>query len=98
MFQEKRGWCSRTSESWLSRYWEDTTESPQPVEENVRNFEFTAEEVEILRELLRHGLDEINLEVFRTDTHNFKDMLKQRQRVMEQVLDKLSLAPAEVWH
>ena len=64
----------------------------------MRNFEFTAEEVEILRELLRHGLDEINLEVFRTDTHNFKDMLKQRQHVMEQVLDKLSLAPAEVWH
>jgi hypothetical protein len=52
--------------------------------------EFTTEELEVLREVLQHKLKEAGVEMFRTDTHDFKQMLKHRQEVMEHVLAKLS--------
>ena len=55
--------------------------------------EFTAEEAEILHEVLEHGMTEIDMEVFRTDTHDFKTMLKHRREVLERVMAKLAAAP-----
>jgi hypothetical protein len=54
--------------------------------------EFTEEELEVLREVLRHKIDEADVEMFRTDTHDFKQMLKHRRNLLETVLIKLSSA------
>ena len=59
----------------------------------MQKVEFTFEEIEVLREVLQHGLTEIDVEVFRTDTHEFKAMLKRRRTVLEQVFSKLSAVP-----
>jgi hypothetical protein len=56
----------------------------------MQTFEFTAEEVEVLREVLQHGLSEIDVEVFRTDTRDFKEMLKHRREVLDHLLGKLA--------
>ena len=52
--------------------------------------EFTPEELDVLREVLQHKMEEASVEMFRTDTHDFKQMLKHRQQVMEHILAKLS--------
>ncbi len=59
----------------------------------MQNLEFTAEELEILREVLEHCMSEIDVEVFRTDTHDFKNLLKHRRDILEHILAKLSAAP-----
>ncbi len=59
----------------------------------MQTIEFTAEELEVLREVLQHGLSEIDVEVFRTDTHDFKEILKHRRDVLEHLLGKLPAAP-----
>ncbi len=59
----------------------------------MQNFEFTPEELEVLREVVQHGISEIDVEVFRTDTHDFKEMLKHRRDVLEHILNKLSPTP-----
>ena len=56
----------------------------------MQNLEFTAEEQEVLKDVLRHDIDEIEIEVFRTDTHDFKQMLKHRRALLEHMLSKLS--------
>jgi hypothetical protein len=58
--------------------------------------ELTAEELEVLREVLAHYTSEIDVEVFRTDTHDFKQMLKHRRDVLEHILAKVSSAPVTV--
>ena len=56
----------------------------------MQSIEFTPEELDVLREVLQHKLEEAGVEMFRTDTHDFKQMLKHRQQVMEHVLAKIS--------
>lgn len=59
----------------------------------MQNLEFSSEELDLLRDMLRHALSEIDVEVFRTDTHDFKAMLKSRRELMEHILTKLPAAP-----
>ncbi len=59
----------------------------------MQTIEFTAEELEVLREVLQHGLSEIDVEVFHTDTHEFKEVLKHRRDILERLLGKLPVAP-----
>ena len=59
----------------------------------MQKLEFNAEEMELLRDLLQHALSELDLEVFRTDSHDFKLMLKGRRDVMEHILAKLPVMP-----
>lgn len=59
----------------------------------MQTIEFTMEEVEVLRETLRHKIDEVEVEMFRTDTHDFKQMLKHRRELLEHLLTKVSSAP-----
>lgn len=59
----------------------------------MQSIEFTTEEIEVLRQLLRSKLDEIDVETFRTDTFTFKEMLKRRREVLEHMLTKLSSVP-----
>ena len=54
------------------------------------NSQFNAKERELLREVLERELREIDVEVFRTDSHDFKAILKQRKAMMEALLGKLS--------
>ncbi len=55
--------------------------------------EFAPEEAEVLREILQHGLNEMDVEVVRTDTRDFRTMLKHRRKVLEHILAKLSATP-----
>ena len=57
----------------------------------MQNVEFTSEEQEILAEFLRHEIQELGIEVGRTDTHDFKEKLKHRRQVLQSLLTKLSV-------
>ena len=59
----------------------------------MQNLEFSSEELDLLRDMLQHALSEIDVEVFRTDTHDFKAMLTSRRELMEHILTKLPAAP-----
>ena len=59
----------------------------------MQNLEFSSEELDLLRDMLQHALSELDVEVFRTDTHDFKEMLKGRREVMEHILTKLPATP-----
>ncbi len=56
----------------------------------MQTFEFTAEELDVLREILQHELGEVDREVYRTDSRDFKVMLKHRRDILEQLLAKTS--------
>ena len=61
----------------------------------MQNIELTTEESEVLREFLQHKLDEADVEMFRTDTYDYKQMLKHRRDVLQHVLAKVSGPRAE---
>ena len=46
-------------------------------------------EKEELKEFLQHTLDWLTVEVHHTDTFAFRDRLKQKQKVIQNVLDQL---------
>ncbi len=56
--------------------------------------ELNAEEVEVLREVISHLINEMDVEVLRTDTRDFKELLKHRREVLERVLSRLEAVPA----
>jgi hypothetical protein len=56
----------------------------------MKTLKLTAEEAEVLREVLQHGRDQIDIEVFRTDTHDFKELLKHRRELLDQMLARLA--------
>ena len=62
----------------------------------MQTLELTAEEMEVLQEVLQHELSQIDVEVFRTDAFDFKEMLKHRRDIFESLLRKLPAAPASV--
>lgn len=62
----------------------------------MKTLEFTAEEIELLRDLLQHTVHDMDLEVCRTDTREFKERLKHRRDVLDHVLMKLGTAPVPV--
>ncbi len=57
------------------------------------NFEFTAEELEVLREVLHREIHELDVEVFRTDTHEYKEMLKHRKELLERLEARMAALP-----
>jgi hypothetical protein len=56
----------------------------------MQKFDLTIEEAEVLRDILQHSLNEVDVEVFRTDTHDFKQMLRHRRDVIERLLGRLA--------
>jgi porphobilinogen deaminase len=62
----------------------------------MRNVQLSLEQAEVIQELLQHRLAEMDLEIFRTDTHDYKQMLKHRRELLEQVLKELEFAPVTV--
>ncbi|HWQ92149.1 MAG TPA: hypothetical protein VN673_10790 [Clostridia bacterium] len=55
----------------------------------MQTIELTTEEAGVLRDLLTHTISEMDVEVFRTDTHSFKEMLKHRRETLEHILNRL---------
>ena len=62
----------------------------------MQSVEFNAEEQEVLRDVLQHAIAEIDIEVFRTDTYDFKQVLKHRRSLLQSVLGKLPPVPVAV--
>ena len=62
----------------------------------MQTIELNPEEAEVLREVLQQNLAEIEVEIFRTDTHDFKEKLKHRRGSMEHIVAKLSSAAVAV--
>ena len=56
------------------------------------HLDIDAEEKEDLKEFLRSCLDSLQVEVAHTDHRAFRDMLKQKERVVQKVLEKLERA------
>lgn len=56
----------------------------------MHTLEFTDEEVEVLRDITRRHLHELDMEVMHTDTHDFKEILKHRKKVLASALEKIS--------
>jgi hypothetical protein len=59
----------------------------------MNTIEFNPEELELFRELLEREQNELEFEVARTDTREFKELLKHRRAVLEHVLAKLPAVP-----
>ncbi len=59
----------------------------------MQSVEFSTEELEVLRQVLQHFVTEIDVEVFRTDAYEFKEMLKHRRDILERLLEKVSALP-----
>ncbi len=56
----------------------------------------TKEEKELLQEILEERHQELRRELFKTDHHQFKQVLKEKERVMEALMEKVGareLAP-----
>ena len=52
------------------------------------------QQTQTLREILEAELKHLRNETARADSHDFREMLYQREAVIEQVLTKLSESPA----
>jgi hypothetical protein len=60
----------------------------------MQTLEFSPEEVEVLSEVLRNTVSQIDIEVLHTDTHDFKQILRRRRTILEHILGKLCASPA----
>ena len=58
--------------------------------------ELSREETDVLAEVLHHALKELDIEIDRTDTHDYKMMLRHRRDLLGSVLNKLATAEASV--
>ncbi len=55
------------------------------------NLEFNNEEMDLLRELLDKELNELPVEIHHTKHYEFKEYLKERQKVVESLADRFKL-------
>ncbi len=62
----------------------------------MHTFELSPEEMEVLREILQHELKQMEIEIFRTDSPDFKQILKHRRDILEQLMRKCSSALVSV--
>jgi hypothetical protein len=58
----------------------------------MNELQLSSEELDVLRDLLQHTIEEMDHEVYRTDTRDFKDKLKHRRETLEHIAGKLSIA------
>ena len=49
----------------------------------------TTDEKELLKQILEERHHELRKEIFHTDHHQFKQVLKDKERLMESLLEKL---------
>ena len=51
------------------------------------------EQAIVLRDLVTETLKQTRIESARTDSHDYREMLYRRERVLEQILDQLTVQP-----
>ena len=56
----------------------------------MQNLQLSQDEAETLREVLHQMVADMDLEVLRTDTRDYKAMLKQRRALLQDILQKRS--------
>jgi hypothetical protein len=60
------------------------------------NTEFTPEEMDVLHDVLEHQINEMDVEIDRTDTHDFKMKLRHRRDLLRSAMHKLTRETATV--
>ena len=55
--------------------------------------ELTDDELRILHDVLENDIAGLRTEVLHTDTRNYREMLKQKEHILEKILSKLPLTP-----
>lgn len=50
-------------------------------------------QVTVLREILSSAVTQLRIESARTDTHDFRESLHERERIVESILAKLATKP-----
>ena len=60
----------------------------------MASIELSAEELEALREVLEHQVQQMDIEIDHTDTHDFKRRLQHRRDLLKNILAKASAIPA----
>jgi hypothetical protein len=68
--------------------------STTPRRSAVLHLELTSFETETLREVLKSYLADLHLEIAHTDSADFRDMLRERQRVLTKVHASLASVPS----
>ena len=58
----------------------------------MKHLEFTNEELSTFRELLEGDLKELQIQESRTDSHDFRMMLKRKEQILDKVLANLETA------
>lgn len=62
----------------------------------MSNIELNPQELTLLREVLGRDINEVDIEISRADSIDFKHMLKQRKEHLEHILHKVEAEPAPV--
>jgi hypothetical protein len=57
--------------------------------QDMTTLEISAEEQRLLKETLERSVRDLEIEVGHTDSHDFKEMLKQRKSVLIRLLERL---------
>ncbi len=60
----------------------------------MMKLEIGAEEQEVLGQILQHALSDLDVEIHRTDKIEFKELLKHRRELLNEMLMKLQPAVA----
>jgi hypothetical protein len=60
----------------------------------MNNIELSTEQIEALREVLEHQVQQMDIEIDRTDTHDFKKRLQHRRDLLKEIVGRLSAVPA----
>jgi hypothetical protein len=55
----------------------------------VINLELTSDELKVLEEALEHSVSDLAMELAHTDSHDFKEKLKERKVALDHLLDKV---------
>jgi hypothetical protein len=55
----------------------------------VVQIDLTTDEIEVLRDVLQSYLSDLRMEIADTDRMDFREMLKERKRILVKVLDAL---------
>jgi hypothetical protein len=62
-----------------------------PFMEGAMELQLTPEERHLLAEIIEERYRELRKEIFRTDHHDFKVVLRERERMLERLLEKLGV-------
>ena len=57
----------------------------------MHRLELTSEQQEVLRDMVKRAVADMGVEVLHTDSHDFKEMLKRRLAILQQIAGKFEL-------